>query len=267
MGWVHNTGYAPAYGHEGWAETVADPDGAGLAGWRTACSCGWRAAEPWWWSQYPTLNLAEGSAGEAMVRAEWLTHVYRVLPELELHDLLSDPAADPVAAAVRAARAGGASWADIGAAAGTSRQAAHERWRHLEPGPDDLPGALPEPGSGVDHRRLLLSELLNRDPEEVDPRAASDWAAAYKAYLDQALRADLGAGEAHAEGLDDGYAQGAAEARSQHEARPPAVLELLHAVERLAEQWRTDRREELWHAVLQAAHAAWEATDKDTPTT
>lgn len=38
---------------------------------------------------------------------------------------------DRLEAAVRDARADGATWAQIGAAAGITRQAAHERWGHL----------------------------------------------------------------------------------------------------------------------------------------
>jgi len=40
-------------------------------------------------------------------------------------------AAEMLAAAVRAARENGASWATIGAATGMTRQAAHERWRSV----------------------------------------------------------------------------------------------------------------------------------------
>lgn len=65
--------------------------------------------------------------------AEWRTHVR---PH-EALGAVADLAAEHVdvgrrlAAAVGRARAVGASWTDIGAAAGITRQSAHERWRNV----------------------------------------------------------------------------------------------------------------------------------------
>jgi len=69
-------------------------------------------------------------AVEDAIWGEWYDH----LQPLQALDAVRDAAAaaraaqDELAKAVHAARIQGRSWTEIGAAAGNSRQAAHERW-------------------------------------------------------------------------------------------------------------------------------------------
>ncbi|MHA6806309.1 hypothetical protein [Salinifilum ghardaiensis] len=139
MGWTPVTGYAPATAHEGVAHTVlADgtltatytaPDHRAYRGWRAGCSCGWTG------SDYPREQWGEGrimppDRVETAAQDEWQQHLHAAVPELAVHNLaerLADTRVE-LDAAVAAARAAGASWTAIGAAAGLSRQAAHERW-------------------------------------------------------------------------------------------------------------------------------------------
>lgn len=227
MTWTHPGGYAPAADHEGRPAAVRDdgtltevPESGGgpggdVAALTAVCACGWRSAEAeahYVRGRYPSLDASLARA----LRGEWEDHLRAALPEILVAEALD---ADAVGAAVREARAAGASWARIGAAAGTSRQAAHERWKHLDPGDETewiaaLPGALFSRGG--DDRRLLLSDLLQVDPEHLDPaRSAAAWSRAYAAYLRE--RTDLlnQIGEARGEGLREGYATGYAEGRAE----------------------------------------------------
>jgi hypothetical protein len=70
---------------------------------------------------------------------------------------------DPTGAAINA-RQHGASWADIGAACGTSRQAAHERWGHVTKDPE--PELAPQPD--------VLGDLLGTDPREHQAEFTAD---------------------------------------------------------------------------------------------
>ncbi|WP_017559845.1 hypothetical protein [Nocardiopsis baichengensis] len=194
MGWVHATGYEPAYDHEGYAAAVLDDGtdtgtwsaettglrGERVTGWRAACSCGWRGEDLHRAEDYP------GATGAAPVRVEgvepgaapplhgrscyaaWDAHLRRVLPELAVHDALADEKAGrgPVDRAVRAARAAGASWTAIGRAAGTTRQAAHERWHLLDDDarpPEVDPDVLLAKAGAI---TVAMEELGQRDEGE-----------------------------------------------------------------------------------------------------
>lgn len=121
-------------------------DGREAIGWRGLCECGWRG--PLWQRvatpaehdpaerriYHPGLDQY-GDAPEDVTRAirnEWSAHL-----EPETLTAVRRQAQEVAAAqarltdAVRAARADGRSWADIGAAAGITRQAAHERWARV----------------------------------------------------------------------------------------------------------------------------------------
>lgn len=119
-----------------------------VVSWVPQCTCGWQGTT---WERVTELHLADdatrrgwrplGEAGdepqhvEEFAHAEWRRH-------LQPHDAAAAVrrAAEAVAehqqrleAAVREARRLGLSWEKIGAAAGISRQSAHERWaRHEE---------------------------------------------------------------------------------------------------------------------------------------
>jgi len=276
MVWYHDTGYEPAYDHGGLTlaqltdgtEHQADfiPTGtdAHVTGFLAGCACGWRGPAHLR-SQVPDLTAEDA---EDMLVREWTDHVYDALPELELHEVLNDTeAADPVAQAVRTARAGGAPWARIGAAAGTSRQAAWERWHHLEPAPDALPGDLRD-GADFDSRRVVLALLTNRPDDKVDPRSATDWNAAYEGYLRMERRLAHEPGDARAEGYAQGREDALREHTQEHESsgsgRPTEVTALLHTLERLRDQWHhaaPQQREALWAEVTAAADRTWDATE------
>lgn len=273
MVWHHDTDYEPAHAHGGRALALLtddtehpvahDPPDGDVAGFVAGCACGWRGTA-YLRSQTPRLSAQEA---EPLLVREWTEHVHQALPELEVAEVLADPAADPVAAAVRNARSGGASWARIGAAAGTSRQAAWEKWHHLDPAPDALPGDLRD-GADFDARRMVLSLLTDRADDEVNPRSSTDWNAAFEGYLRMEQR--LVDDPAQARG--EGYAQGREDALREHAhenegGRPVEVTALLHAVERLREQWHQaapQQREALWNEITACADRTWEATDPDT---
>jgi len=128
-------------------DTDAEPDvldGRTAIGWRGVCTCGWRG--PLWErvTDPPEHDLAarkvfdpdpsvwgDAPAGflEDAIHREWLRH----LPSPSLAEVRA--AAEDVHKAdyrldeaVARARADGHSWAEIGDAAGITRQSAHERW-------------------------------------------------------------------------------------------------------------------------------------------
>jgi hypothetical protein len=127
-------------------DTEAEPgvlDGRTAIGWRGVCECGWRG--PLWdrvtdhmepgLSEHKVFDPAPSrfadvpAAIEEQIYQEWRGH----LPPPPLPDVRA--AAEDVRKAearlndaVARARADGSSWADIGDAAGITRQSAHERW-------------------------------------------------------------------------------------------------------------------------------------------
>lgn len=163
MGWVTNDD-----DHEGWpAALFADGarsvgaanqqavvelpgggeelrDGEEATGWQARCECGW--VGPVWvrvavssqddrprrqvYVSMPSISgLAPEEVEEAMSR-EWRQHAEqgRVLEVVRERAREVAAAQARLAEAVRAARSAGRSWAEVGEAAGISRQAAHERW-------------------------------------------------------------------------------------------------------------------------------------------
>ena len=145
MAWVHDTGYGPAYDHDGYPVSVL-LDGTETAsssartasevlGWRSACECGWRGMQFYPRSEWPSST---GSAPDGVdgwetgtaAFAEWERHLDRVLPELAVHDLTRQLAdvEERLHAAVLAARFAGLSWSRIGTVAGTTPHRAAHRW-------------------------------------------------------------------------------------------------------------------------------------------
>src|SRR3954451_14114549 len=105
MGWLHDTGYAPAYRHEGFlvaANTASQLDPAGdtlqVSGgstrWRAGCRCGWRGKPAYTSTDLPTPagGVPDAKAVErhrAGGWTEWNQHVFAAVPELVLADIIT----------------------------------------------------------------------------------------------------------------------------------------------------------------------------------
>ncbi|MFK4362344.1 AsnC family protein [Rhodococcus sp. 27YEA6] len=151
-------------GHEGYAATIVTSgreavsyvtegmvlkDGTCVAdsetlGWRTQCTCGWKAplmfervtdpsAALERWQVFDTEGGPAPQEVSDVCRAEWLEHIRPEETLAAIRQSAEDHrmSQERLDRAVAAARAGGASWADIGRAAGVTRQTAHERWKAL----------------------------------------------------------------------------------------------------------------------------------------
>lgn len=97
------------------------------------CTCNTRPLGGANWNTHAVYSPAGGEAPEPVENAiydEWRTHVapHLALAEVRLAAEQADAARTHLDETVRAARAAGSSWADIGRAVGTTRQAARERW-------------------------------------------------------------------------------------------------------------------------------------------
>lgn len=118
-------------------------DGRTAIGWRALCECGWRG-ELWQRVATPGEHDPDnrrihdpdpsphGDAPaevEDTLHREWIGHLEpQTLTAVRLEAQALEAAQVRLNAAVSAARQSGASWADIGAAVGITRQSAHERW-------------------------------------------------------------------------------------------------------------------------------------------
>lgn len=114
-----------------------------IMSWRGACTCGWQG-ELWHRvdspaeadiatrKEYVPLGDAADVSGEVedAIQQEWHVHIapFEAILGVEAAAREHRQAAHRLDKTVSAAKAAGASWADIGRAAGISRQAAHERW-------------------------------------------------------------------------------------------------------------------------------------------
>jgi hypothetical protein len=122
------------------------PD-AEVIGWRGACTCGWQgalwtrvgsAAEedlPRRRAYIPASGFSDPSATvEEAIGEEWRAHAVPVTLVADVRAAARGyaRAGERLTASVAAAKAAGATWADIGAAVGITRQAAHERWKDNE---------------------------------------------------------------------------------------------------------------------------------------
>ena len=141
MSWMHDTGYGPAFDHEGGVADVLEggtdpgtpPDQIGprVTGWRAGCQCGWCGTQLHLRDEWPDSDDAHApDAVEQQCRSEWERHLSVVLPMLAIHDLSQQitRAHDDLSQAVSAARAAGIGWNAIGEAAGISAQTAQKRW-------------------------------------------------------------------------------------------------------------------------------------------
>lgn len=120
---------------------VADSD---TFGWRTQCTCGWKAPLMFERVADPSAKLGvrqvfDPKGGEApaeisnLCRTEWLDHIRPEMDLAEVRQAAQDHrlSAERLDAAVAKARGHGASWSDVGKAVGIARQTAHERWKTL----------------------------------------------------------------------------------------------------------------------------------------
>lgn len=121
-------------------EVVPDSE---IVGWRGQCSCGWQGDR---WERATSPADADFSHRrdyispddsahaslkvEDAIHNEWKAHIApsEALLGLEAAAREYNQAGHRLAKTVAAAKASGASWADIGRAVGISRQSAHERW-------------------------------------------------------------------------------------------------------------------------------------------
>lgn len=116
---------------------------AEIVGWRGRCACGWQG-ELWERVTSPAAAdfqqrqdyLAPEDSGHASLRAEeamhddWKAHIApsEALLGVEAASCEYAQAGNRLDKTVAAAKAAGASWAEIRRAVGINRQSAHERW-------------------------------------------------------------------------------------------------------------------------------------------
>jgi len=127
MAWVHDSGYGPAYDHEGSPVAIqvdgpespssSAPTRLEVIGWRSACDCRWRGMQFYPRSEWPSTTAAapdgvDGWETGTGAFAEWERHLDRVLPDLAVHDLAKQlvDVEDRLARACLSARFAGLSW-------------------------------------------------------------------------------------------------------------------------------------------------------------
>ena len=102
-----------------------------VVSWRVSCVCGWAGGE------LPAVTEAKygtrecpGQLEDEVFFPQWQAHVAPLVALLELERLVGQlhEVEAHIDVAVRAARGGGASWAQVGRAAGLSKQGAQQRW-------------------------------------------------------------------------------------------------------------------------------------------
>jgi hypothetical protein len=97
VSWMHDTGHAPAYDHEGGVAVVVEdgtdpatpPDQIGprVTGWRAGCQCGWHGTQLHPRAAWPDDEYAHApEAVEHRCRADWERHLHAALPGLAIHD-------------------------------------------------------------------------------------------------------------------------------------------------------------------------------------
>lgn len=192
MGLIADCGYEPAYEHEGHLVTVLD-DGteppyawspasaARIAGWYIGCSCGWRDEE--FWTRDPADEIGhppeelEGAEDDALSHT-WRLHLVETIPEFRVAEaaVLASGERDRLDEAVGFARAFGASWSAVAAAAGMTKQSAWQRWGGMRPARDVDEQQMHET---VDQRvRAKNARLLRQAAaamEQAGPRDPAAW--------------------------------------------------------------------------------------------
>lgn len=105
-----------------------------VASWRVTCQCGWTGSEQpaVTDTKYGTRDCPE-ALEDSWAAPEWDTHVAPFAALTELEQLI-DQQRDlevRIIDTVRLARGGGASWTQVGRAAGLSKQGAQQRWAQV----------------------------------------------------------------------------------------------------------------------------------------
>jgi hypothetical protein len=126
---------------------------------KAACECGWQAAASFpldWTASWEVIEGDEDGTGPFLQWSQHIEELRGTQVPADINQALADlrktlselTAASPLAAvqaaklmeasgafwlteAVKAAKSGGASWTEVGKALGTSKQNAHERFRHV----------------------------------------------------------------------------------------------------------------------------------------
>lgn len=101
-----------------------------VASWRVTCECGWAGAEvPAFGPDGDSRDCPE-QIQEQTLQPDWAAHVapYAALSDLDRLVNQQGDLDSRIADTARAARAAGASWTQIGRAAGLSKQGAQQRW-------------------------------------------------------------------------------------------------------------------------------------------
>ena len=106
--------------------------------WRATCQCGWTGEQlpAYEDAKYGTRDCREDVEDRVFLPA-WAAHVAPHVALFEL-DEMTDQLRDleqRIAEKVQLARSAGASWTQVGRAAGLSKQGAQQRWGHLSPDP------------------------------------------------------------------------------------------------------------------------------------
>jgi len=115
--------------HPNGAESVVIP-WERVATWQARCECGWRGS-----SRRAATNEEHGDRDcpgeieDSFIR-EWQTHVAPYVALTDLGHLIDQQRAldNDIEGKVRLARHHGASWSDVGRAAGMTKQGAQQRW-------------------------------------------------------------------------------------------------------------------------------------------
>jgi hypothetical protein len=104
--------------------------------WRVACECGWTGAEreAFTSGRYGYRDCPE-ELGDEVFLPQWQSHVEPFEALFGLKALVEDLRGleTRIEDRVRLARIGGASWSQIGNAAGLTKQGAQQRWARLAP--------------------------------------------------------------------------------------------------------------------------------------
>ena len=105
-----------------------------VASWQLRCGCGWTGTSmPAYDTDARGWRDCPEELEDKLFHPRWIEHVapHRALTTLQELAERAREIEEQITTQIGHARAGGASWAQIGAATGRTRQAAQQRWGHL----------------------------------------------------------------------------------------------------------------------------------------